>query len=192
MSRLFPCLTALLALAPGAALADSPDSKLALRTVSALYDGIKTAELPNGLRVFLKPISGSTGVTTMVVYKVGSADEDKTFTGLSHYLEHLMCKGTAELKPGDIDRITFRPGGSNNAYTSTDLTAYHFTLPAGRWKDALQVEADRMRNLRIDKEHEFDKEKGAVINELAGNEDSPWDLEYKAILPRLFGKMHPY
>ena len=49
-----------------------------------------------------------------------------------------------------------------------------------------------MRNLRIDKAHEFDKEKGAVISELAGNEDQPWDLEYKALLPKLFGAAHPY
>src|SRR5262249_59018262 len=82
--------------------------------------------------------------------------------------------------------------GSNNAYTNTDLTAYHFTFPAGRWRPALEIEADRMRNLRIDRAHEFDKEKGAVISELAMNEDQPWDLEYKAILPLLFGKKAPY
>src|SRR6476660_5254099 len=69
------------------------DRPLALRTAEALYDGVSTAELPNGLRVFLKPVKGSTSVTTMVVYKVGSADEDKAVTGLSHYLEHLMFKG---------------------------------------------------------------------------------------------------
>src|SRR5262249_52185478 len=113
-------------------------------------------------------------------------------TGLAHYLEHLMFKGTAKIKPGDIDRLTFRLGASNNAFTTTDYTAYHFTLPAGKWRPALEVEADRMRNLRVDKEHEFDKEKGAVINELAGNEDQPWDLESKAILPLLFGKKSPY
>jgi zinc protease len=176
---------------PGLA-AEDLDTRLAIRTAAALYDGIRTSELPNGLRVFLKPIPTSTAVTTLVVYKVGSSDEDKNFTGLSHYLEHLMFKGTARLKPGDIDQITLRGGGSNNAFTTTDLTAFHFTFPAGRWRPALEVEADRMRNLRIDKQHEFDKEKGAVINELAGNEDSPWDLEYKAILPLLFGKQHPY
>jgi len=174
------------------AQAPSSEARLAMSAAEALYAGIRETTLPNGLRVYLKPIPSSTSVTTLVVYKVGSADEDKDCTGLSHYLEHLMFKGTARLKPGDIDRITFRAGGSNNAYTSTDLTAYHFTLPADRWLDALQVEADRMRNLRIDREHEFDKEKGAVINELAGNEDSPWDLEYKAMLPLLFGKAHPY
>jgi zinc protease len=187
---LAPALT--LALPFSAPAAPAGDRQVALRAAAALYDGMRTDELPNGLRVFIKPIPTSTAVTTVVVYKVGSADEDKTFTGLSHYLEHLMFKGTAKLKPGDIDRLTQRAAGSNNAYTTTDLTAYHFTLPAGKWGMALEVEADRMRNLRIDKEHEFDKEKGAVINELIGNEDSPWDLEYKAILPLLFGKMHPY
>lgn len=181
----------LLAAALGAPSAPA-DDQLALRTAEALYAGIESRTLPNGLRVFLKPIDGAASVTTMVAYQVGSCDEDKTFTGLAHYLEHLLFKGTKTLKPGDVDRITFRAGGSNNAYTSHDMTAYHFTLPAGRWKAALDVEADRMRNTVIDKEHEFDKEKGAVIAELARNEDGPWDLEYKAILPLLFGKAHPY
>lgn len=181
----------LLGLAPGAGAADK-DQELALRTARALYDGITTATLPNGMQVFLKPVAGSTSVTTMLAYKVGSADEDKTSTGLAHYLEHLLFKGTTKLKPGDIDRLTFRAGGNNNAYTKTDLTSYHFNLPAGRWKTALEIEADRMRNTVVDKAHEFDKEKGAVINELIGGEDSPWDLEYKAMLPLLYGKQHPY
>src|SRR5262245_54221746 len=145
-------LLASLALAPGLARGENKDSpspantQLALRTAAALYDGIQTETLPNGLRVYLKPIPASASVTTLVAYKVGSADEDKSFTGLSHYLEHLMFKATGKLRPGDIDRVTFRYGGSNNAYTNTDLTAYHFTSPAGRWRPALEIEADRMRN----------------------------------------------
>src|SRR5262245_54797990 len=95
------CWLGALCLLPAPALAD--DGRLALRTASALYDGVRAAELGNGLRVYLKPIPDSTSVTTMVVYKVGSADEDKTYTGLSHYLEHLMFKGTKALRPGDID-----------------------------------------------------------------------------------------
>lgn len=158
------------------------------QAAAALYDGIRTATLPNGLRVYLKPIPGSPVVTTLVAYRVGSADEDLSHTGLSHYLEHLMFKGTARLKPGDIDRVTLRNGGSNNAYTSEDYTVYHFDFAADRWEVALEIEADRMRNLRIDAEHEFEQEKGAVIAELDRNEDEPWDLEYKAILPLLFAK----
>ena len=174
-----------------AAAADDPTAGL-LKTAGKLYDGVTVETLPNGLRVYLKPIPGSATVTTMVAYKVGSADEELTATGLSHYLEHLMFKGTDKIKPGDIDRVTLRNGGHNNAYTSEDMTVYHFDFAADRWAAALDIEADRMRNLRIDAKHEFEQEKGAVINELHGNEDEPWDLEQKAILPMLFGAKAPY
>src|SRR3954454_15785811 len=143
-----------------------PDARLALRAAAALYDGIRTETLDNGLRVFLKPVPGSPVVSTMVAYKVGSADEDLDHTGLSHYLEHLMFKGTDRLVPGDIDRLTQRNGGQNNAQTSEDMTMFFFDFAADRWKGALDVEADRMRNLKIDEKHEFQQEKGAVISEL--------------------------
>jgi zinc protease len=161
------------------------------KAVSSLYDGVRVETLDNGLRVYLKPVPGSPVVTTMVAYKVGSADEDLDATGLSHYLEHLMFKGTEKIKPGEIDHITFQNGGMNNAYTDTDYTIYHFDFPYDRWEAALDVEADRMLNLRIDAKHEFEQEKGAVCNELARDEDEPWDLEQKAILPMLYGKSAP-
>jgi zinc protease len=172
-------------LRPSAALqpADDPAAKAA----AALYEGIRTEVLPNGLHVYLKPVPHAPIVTTMVAYKVGSADERLDHTGLSHYLEHLMFKGTDKLMPGDIDRMTLRRGGGNNAFTSEDYTIYYFSLPAEGWEDALKIEADRMRNLRIDERHEFQQEKGAVVAELERNEDIPWDLEEKAILPLLFG-----
>jgi zinc protease len=168
--------------------ADDP----ALKAASALYEGIRSETLPNGLRVFLKPIPGAPVVTTMVAYKVGSADENLDATGLSHYLEHLMFKGTEKLMPGDIDRMTMRSGGRNNADTSEDMTVYHFDFAADQWDTALRIEADRMRNLRIDERHEFEQEKGAVISELNMDEDRPFDLELKAIVPLLFGKTAPY
>jgi zinc protease len=185
-------LLPLAALAPRAGAADEKETGAALKAAAALYDGIRVETLDNGLKVYLKPVAGSPVVTVMTAYKVGSSDEDLTATGLSHYLEHLMFKGTEKIKPGDIDRTTLRNGGANNAYTSEDYTIYHFDFDKDRWQVALEIEADRMRNLRIDKEHEFDKEKGAVINELLRNEDEPWDLEQKAILPMLFGKTAPY
>jgi len=162
------------------------------KMASQFYNGIITEKLPNGLVVILKPIPGSPVVTTKVVYKVGSCDEELAHTGLSHYLEHLMFKGTAKLFPGDIDRKTQQNGGRNNAYTSEDYTCYHFDFAADRWTTALDIEADRMRNLVIDEKHEFEQEKGAVISELAGNEDEAWDRESKAILPLLFGPKAPY
>ncbi len=162
--------------------------KIAARTAAALYEGIRTATLPNGLRVFLKPIPGAPVVTSMVAYKVGSSDENLDFTGLSHYLEHLMFKGTEKIMPGEIDRRTLRAGGQNNAYTNEDMTNYHFDFSADNWEVALEIEADRMQNLRIDAKHEFEQEKGAVVSELEMDEDQPWDLESKTILPLLFGK----
>jgi zinc protease len=72
------------------------------------------------------------------------------------------------------------------------MTVYHFDFAADRWTRALEIEADRMQNLRIDARHEFEQEKGAVINELMRDEDVPWDLEAKAILPVLFGDKNPY
>ena len=113
----------------------------AIQAVSHLYDGIRTETLPNGLKVYLKPIPESPIVTTMVAYKVGSCDEDLDNTGLSHYLEHLMFKGTEKIMPGDIDRLTLRNGGANNAYTSEDYTIYHFDFAADRWDKALEIEA---------------------------------------------------
>jgi zinc protease len=166
--------------------------RVALEAAAALYEGIQTETLPNGLRVFLKPVAGSPVVTTIMAYKVGSADEDLTATGLSHYLEHLMFKGTNKIMPGDIDRMTLRNGGENNANTSEDMTVYYFNFAADRWQEALKIEADRMRNLQIDAKHEFQQEKGAVIAELERDEDEPWDLEQKAILPLLFGPTNPY
>ena len=141
-------------------------SDTALKAANALYEGIRAEKLDNGLRVYLKPVAGSPVVTTMVAYRVGSADEDLDNTGLSHYLEHLMFKGTDKLKPGDIDRMTQINGGQNNAYTTNDYTIFHFDFAADRWDMALQIEADRMQNLRIDEKHEFQQEKGAVISEL--------------------------
>jgi len=172
--------------------AEPTNADSVVRAAAAVYEGIRVETLPNGLRVFLKPIPGSPTVSTMMAYKVGSSDEELDATGLSHYLEHLMFKGTEKLMPGDIDRLTQRAGGRNNAYTSEDMTVYHFDFAADQWETGLNIEADRMRNLRIDAKHEFEQEKGAVISELQMNEDQPYDLEYKEILPLLFGKTTPY
>src|SRR5438445_11104943 len=94
--------------------------------------------------------------------------------------------------PGDIDRATQRNGGRNNAYTTEDMTVYHFDFAADRWEAGLEIEADRMRNCKIDDKHEFQQEKGSVIAELKMNEDRPWDLEYKHALAMLFPKTAPY
>ncbi|AWM37157.1 Peptidase M16 inactive domain protein [Gemmata obscuriglobus] len=172
--------------------ADATSDAELVKTAQGMFADLKLVTLENGLRVYLLPVKGAPVVTTMVAYRVGAADEEKDQTGLSHYLEHLLFKGTAKLVPGDIDRATQRSGGRNNAYTSEDMTVYHFDFAADRWEIALEIEADRMRNTLIDAKHEFEQEKGAVVSELEGGEDNPWDLEYKAILPLLWPKESPY
>ena len=158
-----------------------------------MFAGLRAETLPNGLQVYLLPVPGAPVVTTMVAYKVGAADEEPGQTGLSHYLEHLMFKGTDKLMPGDIDRLTQRNGGANNAYTSEDMTVYHFDFAADRWADRRWPSRPTgCGNIRIDEKHEFQQEKGAVVAELKGNEDRPWDLEHKTILPLLFPKGSPY
>ena len=152
-----------------------------VKTADAVLKDLRKTTLENGLRVYLLPIKNASVVSVMVAYRVGSGDEEKDQTGLSHYLEHLMFKGTEKLMPGDIDRITQRNGGQNNAYTTEDMTVYHFDFAVNRWQATLEIEADRMRNIRIDKEHEFEQEKGNVISELSRNEDTPYDLENKII-----------
>ena len=112
-------LLPLLGIAPAPTGADdkADANTAALKAASTLYDGVQVSTLDNGLRVYLKAVPGAGVVTTMVAYKVGSADEELTSTGLSHYLEHLMFKGTDKIKPGDIDKTTLRNGGANNAPT---------------------------------------------------------------------------
>src|SRR5262245_43915842 len=135
---------------PVAHAADPKVDAQLIKTAEGMFKDLRTTTLDNGLRVYLLPVKGSPVVSVMVAYRVGSGDEEKDQTGLSHYLEHLMFKGTDKLMPGDIDRTTQRNGGSNNAYTSEDMTVYHFDFASDRWMTALGIEADRMRNVKID------------------------------------------
>jgi zinc protease len=113
--------------------------QVARQAAKSLYSDVREHVLPNGLRVYLKPVPSSPVVSIMVAYKVGSADEDLDHTGLSHYLEHLMFKGTDRIKPGDIDHFTLVNGGANNASTSEDATIYFFDFAADRWQHALDL-----------------------------------------------------
>jgi zinc protease len=153
-------------------------------------DGLVRTTLPNGLRVLVKPRHTAPVVTTMMWYRVGSRDEVPGATGIAHFLEHLMFKGTAKLKKGEVDRITYRSGGSNNAMTSYDFTAYEFNLPKQYWKRALAIEADRMRNTRFDAA-EFEAERNVVMEERRIGEDDPAS-QLDEQLGTLAFAAHPY
>ena len=146
--------------------------------------------LPNGLRVLVHPRPGSPVVASQIWYRVGSREEQKGRTGLAHFLEHLLFKGTATLRKGDIDLVTLRNGGQNNADTTTDRTRYYFTFAKDRWERALEIEADRMRGSAFD-EFEFQAERGPVLEELRADHDDPWWRLHETLAATAY-HVHPY
>jgi zinc protease len=155
-----------------------------------MLPAVHEVHLDNGFRALLVARRTLPVVASMLWYQVGSRDEIAGETGLSHFLEHMMFKGTDKYKKGEIDLLTGRMGGSNNAFTDNDVTAYYFSLAADRWETALEIEASRMRGCLLDEE-EFTAEKQVVLEELAMGEDEPWRSLYQATESLLF-QVHPY
>ena len=146
--------------------------------------------LAGGLRVVLLPQNGAESIAVALCYSVGSRDEAPHESGLAHFLEHMMFKGSAAYEPGAIDRLTQRLGGTNNAFTSHDATLYHFQFESGSWQEALHIEADRMRGLSLLPE-EVELEREVILEEVRMVEDDPWDALGRAVAERVFGE-HPY
>lgn len=147
--------------------------------------------LDNGLKLLVVNRPGVPLVSTYIWYKVGSMDEEPGQTGMAHFLEHMMFKGSRNYKVGEVDRVTVRNGGSNNAFTSNDYTAYYFDLPKSRYKEGLKIEADRMRHLTLDKV-EFDAEKQVVQSESDISADNPSSQLWERMQGELFGPTHSY
>jgi zinc protease len=162
--------------------ASTPGSKGAFKPHEVVLD--------NGLRAFLLERPGLPVVASTIWYRVGSRDEKTGQTGCSHLLEHMMFKGTERYAKGEIDRVTSRMGGSNNAFTDHDTTAYWFALAADRWETALEIEADRMVHNAFDPD-EFAAEKNVVLEELAMYDDEPWNRLWTAG-EALAYQVHPY
>jgi zinc protease len=151
---------------------------------------VDVVELDNGFRALLVERGPLPVVASVLWYQVGSRDERTGETGLSHFLEHMMFKGTDQFGKGQIDLQTSKMGGSNNAFTDPDSTAYYFSLAADRWETALEIEASRMRGCLLDP-GEFQSEKSVVLEELAMGEDEPWRPLYQAAEAAMF-QVHPY
>ena len=120
--------------------------------------------LDNGLTVLVREDHRAPVVVQMLWYKVGSYDEPPGQTGISHVLEHMLFKGTTNFTVGDFSRLVRRFGGSDNAFTSYDFTAYFQKFEASRLPLMMEIEADRMANLVIDDE-EFAREMQVVLEE---------------------------
>ncbi|NWH07542.1 MAG: insulinase family protein [Alphaproteobacteria bacterium] len=109
----------------------------------------ETFKLENGMTVIVLPDHRVPVVTQMVWYRVGSADETKGKSGIAHFLEHLMFKGTDDIPPGEFSKRVARLGGQDNAFTSNDYTAYYERIAKDRLDEVMGMEADRMRDLRL-------------------------------------------
>ncbi len=131
-------------------------------------------------------------VNQLVVYKVGSADEVYGKTGVAHFLEHMMFKGTATVGATEFSRIVSKNGGRDNAYTSYDTTGYFQTVAPDRLELVMRMEADRMAGLRIT-EKELIPERQVVLEERRMRIDnSPAALLDEAVNEQLFGRHKPY
>ncbi|MEQ1631289.1 MAG: pitrilysin family protein [Planctomycetota bacterium] len=151
---------------------------------------VEVVQLENGFRALLAPRRSLPVVASVLWYRTGSRDERTGETGLSHFLEHMMFKGTQRYAKGSIDMLTAKMGGNNNAFTDNDGTAYYFALASDRWETALEIEASRMRDCLLDPQ-EFASEKNVVLEELAMGDDDPWRPLYQAAEGLLY-QVHPY
>jgi len=152
---------------------------------------VTEATLDNGLRVLVQDDPRNPIVAVQVFYRVGSRNERPGATGLAHFLEHMMFKGTPTYGRGQIARLIEENGGRDNAYTTKDLTSYYTNIAADRLDLVLRIEADRMRHLRLDAAA-IDSERKVVMEERRmRSEDDPDGLVYEAMTSLAF-KAHPY
>jgi zinc protease len=169
---------------------------LALTTVSdkparaALFNP-ETFTLENGMQVVVVTNRRAPVVSHHVWYKIGSADSPYGKSGLAHFLEHLMFKGTKSLAPGEFSRIVARNGGNENAFTGPDYTGYFQTIARDRLELVMQMEADRMTNLKLG-EQEVVNERSVVLEERSQRVDNDPGARLSEQLNATQYYHHPY
>jgi zinc protease len=139
-------------------------SSRALAQTTVTSDPPATFTLGNGLQVLVIPDHRTPVVTQMIWYKVGSADETPGKSGLAHFLEHLMFKGTSKHPVGEFSQTVLRIGGNENAFTSTDYTGYYQRVPREQLGKMMDFEADRMTGLILKDENVL-PERDVVLEE---------------------------
>jgi zinc protease len=147
--------------------------------------------LKNGMKIIVKEDHRAPTVTHMIWYKIGSVDEINGKTGVAHALEHMMFKGTKTMKSGEFSARVAALGGTENAFTGKDMTAYHQQIAKTRLEAMMALEADRMANLVFNKD-EFAREMKVVMEERRWRvEDQPIQLVYET-LNAIAYVAHPY
>jgi zinc protease len=152
---------------------------------------VVAATLDNGLRVLLLEDHRSPIVTVQTWYRVGSRNEARGATGIAHFLEHLMFRGTAKYGPGLFARLVERNGGQDNAFTSQDVTSYYVNLAADRLDLVLDLEADRMHNLLLDPKIIASEREVVTEERRTRTEDDPGGFLGEEVSATAF-RAHPY
>ena len=142
--------------------------------------------LDNGLKLIVREDHRAPTVAHMVWYRAGSMDEINGRTGVAHVLEHMMFKGTRQVKAGEFSRLVAAVGGRENAFTSRDYTAYFQQVEKSKLEDVMKLEADRMSNLNFD-DAEFAKEIQVIMEERRlRTEDNPSSLLNESLMATAF------
>src|SRR5262245_32466436 len=148
-------------------------------------------KLANGLTVVVIPDHRAPVVTQMVWYKVGAADEPPGSSGIAHFLEHLMFKGTDKIPTGQFSKIVAKNGGEDNAFTNHDVTAYFQRVAKDRLPLVMRMEADRMENLRLSEE-DVKTERDVILEERRSRVDNdPGSILQEQMMAALYAN-HPY
>jgi zinc protease len=153
-------------------------------------NGVLKKTLDNGMKVLIKEMHHAPVATWWVWYRVGSRNEIPGVTGASHWVEHMLFKGTPKYPAGVLDKTISRDGGQWNAMTWIDWTAYFETMPANRIQLGIDLESDRMVNSIFDPD-EVASERTVIISERSGSENSPSWLLYEELIGTAF-RVHSY
>jgi zinc protease len=159
--------------------------------VSAQAFDVKTHTLKNGMKILVQEDHSIPNATMYIFYRIGSRNERPGTTGLSHFFEHMMFNGAKKYGPGEFDRVMEAGGGSNNAYTSNDVTVYQDWFPSSQLSLIFDLEADRIQNLSFDPKI-IESERGVVANERRLSVDnSTFGTLYEQLSATAF-TAHPY
>ncbi|MHB9155070.1 MAG: M16 family metallopeptidase [Endomicrobiales bacterium] len=143
----------------------------------SLWKGAQKVQLDNGLTVIIKENHSLPVVSVQVWVKVGSVNETKNTTGLSHFLEHLIFKGSEKYPGPEIAKTVETQGGVINAATSKEFTQFYIDIQESGWREAVRILADTMANAVFPPE-EIEKERPVVIEEIRRHEDNPGAVLY--------------
>lgn len=159
--------------------------------VAATFNA-ETFTLDNGMHVVVVPNRRVPAVAHMVWYRTGASDEERGKSGLAHFLEHLMFKGTKKFSADDFSKTVARLGGHDNAFTSQDYTAYYQVVPRPGLEQVMEMEADRMTHLQLEDEKTVFSERDVILEERRQRvENDPAAILEEEVFAALF-RNHPY